>query len=278
MSDSHPALPGLRPTPRSAPRAAPPCHRGPRSLHPVSRRYGRNSGFHTAEHDLLVAESSNQLQVPAQRRYVPLKGRYLAVAKLLSAFESRNVCLVHLRLGSDFNLCLSGRLAQRSHREAHATLGSKAASEHAYGLRLRRKMSLCQNAHVRPPVSHDTLSEEARQRSYRLNLDEARRRLAAQDLERALEAARRAQAVEPSGTEVLNLLEGLEARLASAEAAPTVLSVPDGETVISASAPTPCPTAVVIQVRTRGAAAYRDLGTFGDATYHRERVAQLIQL
>lgn len=111
---------------------------------------------------------------------------------------------------------------------------------------------------------HDTLSEEARQRSYRLNLDEARRRLAAQDLERALEAARRAQAVEPSGTEVLNLLEGLEARLASAEAAPTVLSVPDGETVISAPAPTPSPTAVVTQVRTRGAAVYRDLGTFGE--------------
>ena len=111
---------------------------------------------------------------------------------------------------------------------------------------------------------HDTLSPEARQRAYRINLEEAQRRLATQDLERALEAARRAQAMEPSGTEVLNLLEGLEARLESAEVAPTLLSTPNDATVITAPAPTPSPTAVVTQVRTRGAAVYRDLGTFGE--------------
>ncbi len=111
---------------------------------------------------------------------------------------------------------------------------------------------------------HDTLSPEARQRAYRVNLAEAERRLAAQDLERALEAARRAQAVEPSGTEVLSLIEGLEARLDSAQAAPTLLSTPNDETVVSSPAPTPSPTAVVTQVRTRGAAVYRDLGTFGE--------------
>ncbi len=142
-----------------------------------------------------------------------------------------------------------GRALAKSPGDRYADLAEMAAA-------LRRTVGL--------EGPHDTLSEEARQRSYRLNLDEARRRLAAQDLERALEAARRAQAVEPSGTEVLNLLEGLEARLASAEAAPTVLSVPDGETVISAPAPTPSPTAVVTQIRTRGAAVYRDLGTFGE--------------
>jgi predicted Ser/Thr protein kinase len=115
-------------------------------------------------------------------------------------------------------------------------------------------------------VAGDTpLSEEARRRSYQVNLEEAKRRLAVHDLERALEAARRAQAVEPSGTEVVGLLEGIEARLASAEAAPTVLSVPDDATVASTTAtPTPSPTAVVTQVRTRGAAVYRDLGTFGE--------------
>ncbi len=53
--------------------------------------------------------------------------------------------------------------------------------------------------------------------------------------------------MEPSGAEVVSLLKGIEARLASAEVAPT-----------------PSPTAVVTQVRTRGAAVYRDLGTFGE--------------
>jgi hypothetical protein len=88
---------------------------------------------------------------------------------------------------------------------------------------------------------------EARRRSYQMNLEEAKRRLAAQDLEQALEAARRAQAAEPSGSEVLRLLEGIEARLNPSEAAPTRSL-----------------TAVVTQVRARGAAVYRDLGTFGE--------------
>jgi hypothetical protein len=94
----------------------------------------------------------------------------------------------------------------------------------------------------------DTLpSEESRQRSYHANLDEAKRRFAAHDLERALVAARRAQAVEPSGREVVKLLEGIEAHLAANDLAPTL-----------------SPGAVVTQIRTRGAAVYRELGTFGE--------------
>ena len=113
------------------------------------------------------------------------------------------------------------------------------------------------------------LSEEARQRSYQLNLAEAKSRLAVHDLERALEAARRAQAVEPSGTEAVSLLEGIEARLAAADTDLMEVSEPGAETAVSATpaptpAPTPSPTAVVTQVRTRGAAVYRDLGTFGE--------------
>jgi len=101
-------------------------------------------------------------------------------------------------------------------------------------------------AGLRVPVD-SPLSEESRRRSYQENLEEANRRLAAHDLERALEAARRAQAVEPSGREVVSLLEGIEVLLASGGAAPR-----------------PSPAAAVTQVRTRGAAAYRDLGTFGE--------------
>ena len=101
-------------------------------------------------------------------------------------------------------------------------------------------------AGLRVPVD-SPLSEESRRRSYQQNLQEANRRLEAHDLERALEAARRAQAVEPSGREVVKLLEGIEARLASAGAVPR-----------------PPPRAVVTEVRARGAAVYRDLGTFGE--------------
>jgi hypothetical protein len=101
-------------------------------------------------------------------------------------------------------------------------------------------------AGLRVPVD-SPLSEESRRRAYQENLEEANRRLAAHDLERALEAARRAQAVEPSGREVVKLLEGIEARLASGGAAP----------------PSSSP-AVVTQLSARGAAVYRDLGTFGE--------------
>lgn len=90
-------------------------------------------------------------------------------------------------------------------------------------------------------------SPASRQRSYLANLEEAKRRLAAHDLERALVAARRAQAVEPSGREVLSLLEGIEARLSRA-----------------ASVPVPPAHALIERIRTRGAASYRDLGIFGE--------------
>lgn len=100
-------------------------------------------------------------------------------------------------------------------------------------------------AGLRAPVE-SPLSEESRRRSYLENLEEANRRLAAHDLERALESARRAQAVEPSGREVVALLEGIEAQLRGG--------------------PPPAPPRVSIteRLRSQGAAAYRDLGTFGE--------------
>ncbi len=130
------------------------------------------------------------------------------------------------------------------------------------------------------PAGDAPLTAEARDRAYRLSLEEARRHLAGRDMERALEAARRAQAVEPSGTEVLDLLERIESRL-DADEAPTVVETPAfGSTLpglgpgpgrssspapnVTLPSPTPSPTAVVTQVRVRGAAVYRDLGTFGE--------------
>lgn len=103
-------------------------------------------------------------------------------------------------------------------------------------------------AGLRVPVD-SPLSEESRRRAYEENLQEAKRRLESHDLERALESARRAQALEPSGREIVQLLAGLEARLDSGSTQAT---------------PRPAPTTVVTQIRARGAAVYRDLGTFGE--------------
>ena len=91
------------------------------------------------------------------------------------------------------------------------------------------------------------LSSETRRRAYAQNLEEAKRSMAGHDLEGALSAARRAQALEPSGREVVGLLEGIEAGLKRSAVAPTQVRVP-----------------VVMQIRTRGAAVYRDMGTFGE--------------
>ena len=100
-------------------------------------------------------------------------------------------------------------------------------------------------AGLRAPVE-SPLSDESRRRSYQENLEEANRRLAAHDLERALEAARRAQAVEPSGREVVVLLEGIEL-------------------LLRGGPPPLIPRASVAErLRSQGGTAYRDLGTFGE--------------
>ena len=114
------------------------------------------------------------------------------------------------------------------------------------------------------------LSPEQRARACRQSLDEARRLLNENDLERALEAARRAQALEPSRTGVITLVRALEERL---EEAPTQVSA---ATVVEARAPreplgteltppTPAPGAALVErLRQRGASIFRDLGAFGE--------------
>ena len=98
-----------------------------------------------------------------------------------------------------------------------------------------------------PQSGDPPLSNETRRRAYAQNLEEAKRSMAEDDLEGALSAARRAQALEPSGREVVGLLEGIEAGLEGDDLAPTQVHAP-----------------VVTQIRARGAAVYRDLGTFGE--------------
>jgi hypothetical protein len=118
----------------------------------------------------------------------------------------------------------------------------------------------------------------ARQQALERNLEEGRRLLAGGDPEGALEAARRAQALEPSRTSVLELLQRIEERLA---ATPTVLNrparpvteflplepLPAAATPRAPAAETPSrplPTPVLTELRIRGAGAFRELATFGE--------------
>jgi hypothetical protein len=123
-----------------------------------------------------------------------------------------------------------------------------------------------------------------KKRAYEANFAEARRMLAEDDLSGALEAARRAQALDPSRTGIVSLIKVIEQRLRSvatqpalpraslpAQAARTAVATPPTPTPAPASAsatvpglpvpPGPLDTATL---RARGAAAFRDLGTFGE--------------
>src|SRR6185295_10556731 len=65
------------------------------------------------------------------------------------------------------------------------------------------------------------LPAAARQQAFERNVEQARRLFVANDLEGALEAARRAQALEPSRTGVVELIQQIEDRLADATTAVT---------------------------------------------------------
>jgi serine/threonine protein kinase len=113
-----------------------------------------------------------------------------------------------------------------------------------------------------------TLSPQARDRAVDLEIAQVRRLMDANDLERALEAARRAQALAPSRTEVVGLIEQIEIYLS--DATPTVrpeTTLPAMESTVLAT-PTPSrprlPTPVLTELRARGASVFRELATFGE--------------
>jgi hypothetical protein len=132
------------------------------------------------------------------------------------------------------------------------------------------------------PVEPD-LDPAVRQRAYEVNYEDARRRLAENDLTGALAAARRAQSLDPTRTAIVALIEAIEGLLLSGEtmshappdrdAAATRLS--DG-TLLAGAAPLapaypaeplaekPPPTAALSELRLRGAAVFRELATFGE--------------
>jgi serine/threonine protein kinase len=137
-----------------------------------------------------------------------------------------------------------------------------------------------------PPLE-PLLEPAVRLRVYERNFEEARQRLADNDLTGALQAARRAQAFDPAKTAILALIQTIEEQLRNSETvrrpaprAPTPgpqdptrqVSAPVGTRVPSPTIevvpePTSIPpslgTATLTDLRTKGASVFRELATFG---------------
>jgi len=111
----------------------------------------------------------------------------------------------------------------------------------------------------------DLLTPQARHRSSERSIDDARRLAEAGDVERALESARRAQALEPDLPEAAELADALEKRLAEeGTRADRELPLLDG-TLVTEVTPSRRPaTPVATEIRARGASAFKELATFGE--------------
>jgi tRNA A-37 threonylcarbamoyl transferase component Bud32 len=127
------------------------------------------------------------------------------------------------------------------------------------------------------PPPEEPLDPMARRRGYELNFAQARRLLAEEDYSAALEAARRAQALEPTRTGIVRLVEVIEQRLGAAatarrpSAVTTAASTPPARPASSGATPTPgSGTPVTLgpldsaTLRTQGAGAFTDKGAFGE--------------
>jgi eukaryotic-like serine/threonine-protein kinase len=125
------------------------------------------------------------------------------------------------------------------------------------------------------PAPETPLDPAVRKRAYEANFAEARRLLADDDLSGALEAARRAQALEPSRTGIVSLVRVIEERLRSGDTVRRLPRVGPGTAATTAGPaappaqpgpglavpPGPLDTAAL---RAGGAGAFRELGTFGE--------------
>ena len=135
------------------------------------------------------------------------------------------------------------------------------------------------------PPKEQPLDPLVRKRAYEANFAEARRMLAEEDLSGALQAARRAQSLDPARTGIVSLIKVIEERLRSASTLqrlppplPAGARVADKTKVAVATAPPPVRVGGATvpglpvppgpldtaTLRTRGAAAFRELGVFGE--------------
>jgi predicted Ser/Thr protein kinase len=141
------------------------------------------------------------------------------------------------------------------------------------------------------PPPETPLDPVVRKRAYEANFAEARRLLTEDDLSGALEAARRAQALDGTRTGIVSLVKVIEERLNSADtverrpagargpaagtdATRTALSVPL-RTPVSATVPAlavPPGPLDTTSLRGRGAGAFREIGAFGEPPATKEAV------
>jgi serine/threonine protein kinase len=142
------------------------------------------------------------------------------------------------------------------------------------------------------PPPETPLDPVVRKRAYEANFAEARRLLTEDDLSGALEAAKRAQSLDNTRTGIVSLIKVIAERLRSAE---TVERPPAGvpgahagsaatRTVISGPLRTPAGSATIpalpvppgpldsTALRSRGAGAFREVGTFGEPPATKEAV------
>jgi len=128
------------------------------------------------------------------------------------------------------------------------------------------------------------LDPQVKKRAYESNFAEARRMLAEEDLSGALEAARRAQKLDPSRTGILALIRVIEDRLRSATTLKTsgpparpadatrVAATPAHAAPAAGASPATGPVGLHLPpgpldtatLRARGAGAFREMGAFGE--------------
>lgn len=122
------------------------------------------------------------------------------------------------------------------------------------------------------PSGERPLTGEAREEAYARAVAEARRLFADNDLEGSLNAARRAQALEPSRTEIVAFVKDLEERLQDAPtqshtprfAAATAAIVATRVVPPPAAPAPPLSTGVLEGLGQRGAAFFREVALFGE--------------
>jgi hypothetical protein len=133
------------------------------------------------------------------------------------------------------------------------------------------------------PAPDAPLDPIVRKRAYEANYAEARRLLADEDLSSALEAARRAQRLDPERTGILQIIRVIEDRLrgeatleqparpgsdATRTVAPARARVGPEATLPAGGTPPPLPVLPgpldTATLRARGGSAFRDQGTFGE--------------
>jgi eukaryotic-like serine/threonine-protein kinase len=120
-----------------------------------------------------------------------------------------------------------------------------------------------------PPVE-PLLDPAVRKRAFERNFEEAQRLLSENDLSGALEAARRAQSLDPSRTGIIALVGAIEEQLRAAVTVKRPPRLGPDEPTRVAEPPGSRTDAVrdtrstLTDLRTRGAAVFRELATFGE--------------